>query len=240
MATVGQPLTSPEAGWRRYDNTHPAINYIGSWGVESNASAYGGSVKKVYQPSGVNPNEYVEFKFVGTKIRIIARTFSNQGKDAIELDGVKTVVDTASMGNKWQTLIYEATGLENKVHTVKFYNETGQYTSGLDAIDIDSTGRLLHPDEVTDIADLDVGKRIRCHYQASSGQVGVFSGLGQETSDFIPPASSATPNGDFYWICCDIKNGKKILLADRNIQHSISWDKINEQGMTNTGREITF
>jgi len=236
---IGQPLTSPEAGWRRYDNTHPAINYVGSWQVESNTSAYNGSIK--YQTSGVNPNEYVEFKFVGTKIRIIARTHPNQGTDAIELDGVKTVVDTASMGDKWQTLIYEATGLENKVHTVKFYNETGQYTSGLDAIDIDDTGRLLHPDEVTNVADLDIGKRIRCHYRASSGQVGVFSGLGEETSDFIPPTSSANPNGDFYWICVDRDHlGRWKLIADRNIQHSISWDKINEQGMTNTGREITF
>jgi hypothetical protein len=369
MATIGQQLTVPEAGWKRYDNTHPAIKYVGSWGAESNAAAYNGSVQKVYQPSGVNPNEYVEFKFVGTKIRIIARTYSNQGTDAIELDGVKTVVNTASMGNQWQTLIYEATGLEYKVHTVKFYNETGQYTSGLDAIDIDDTGylvaqvgqqltspepgwkryddthpaikytgsgwntesnavhynsiihwsrtigdkirfkfkgtkiriitdrytnrlansqsitidgvkeyintygttqgqtllyektgledtihevelqnetdlitldaididdtgRLLHPDEVTDIADLDVGKRIRCHYQASSGQVGTFSGLGQETSDFIPPASSATPNGDFYFICVDKDHlGRWKLIADRNIQHSISWDTLNSAGI---------
>ncbi|OXB94738.1 hypothetical protein [Parageobacillus galactosidasius] len=233
---IGEQLTAPEAGWKRYDDTHPAIKYIGSgWNTETHLAHY----NNIAHWSRTVGNK-IKFKFKGTKIRIITDRNTNRlaNSQSITIDGVKEYINTYGTV-QGQTLSFEKTGLADTIHEVELQNETDLLQ--LDAIDIDDTGRLLHPDEVTDIADLDVGKRIRCHYQAPmSGQIGMFSGLGQETSDFIPPTSSATPNGDFYWICCDIKNGKKILLADRNIQHSISWDKINEQGMTNTGREITF
>src|SRR5690606_15278343 len=59
-----------------------------------------------------------------------------------------------------------------------------------------------------------------------------FSVLGEETSDFIPAASSATPNGDFYWICVDRDYlGRWKLIADRNIQSGISWDTLNSLGI---------
>jgi hypothetical protein len=87
--------------------------------------------------------------------------------------------------------------------------------------------------ERTDPKDLQVGDFIRCHYSApTSGAVGVFSGLGQVTANFIPPASSATPNGDFYLIAVDIDYlGRLNLIADRNVQHSINWDVLNSVGI---------
>jgi hypothetical protein len=237
MATIGQQLTAPETGWKRYDDRSPQFKYLGTWSEISNASATGG-----YYKDTIDQSAEISFKFIGTKIRLIGVGFSSGSTNIkIDIDGVIETFSCYSAIQINSMLLYEKTGLSNTEHVVKIYTDTSNNKLRFDAIDIDSTGRLLHPDEVLDPKDLNIGKRIRCHYQAfTSGQVGVFSGLGQETSDFIPPASSATPNGDFYWICCDIKNGKKILLADRNIQHSISWDKINEQGMTNTGREITF
>lgn len=96
----------------------------------------------------------------------------------------------------------------------------------------------LHPDEVTDPFDLAVGKRIRCNYKSSPGQLGMFSGLGQETKDFIPSESSAAPDGDFYFICVDRDHlGRWKLIADRNIQHSISWDTLNNGGVA-SGRGV--
>ncbi|WP_342422375.1 hypothetical protein [Paenibacillus sp. FSL E2-0178] len=85
---------------------------------------------------------------------------------------------------------------------------------------------------VEDINDLVVGKAIRTHYAAQSDAVGEFSNLGEKTSDLIPVASSVTPNGDFYWIVCEDSNEKKTLVADRNIQISISWDTLNASGIT--------
>jgi Carbohydrate esterase 2 N-terminal len=237
MATVGQQLTAPEAGWKRYDDTHPAFKYIGSWTTASgNSSWYQSTIH-----SSSDMNAKVQFKFIGTSLRIIApKTSSGSNVININIDGITETYSLYNNTTTYQVLVYEKQGLINREHTVEIrLSESG--TLSFDAIDIDDTGRLLHPDEVLDPKDLDIGKRIRCHYQASSGQVGVFSGLGQETSDFIPVNSSATPNGDFYFICVDKDYlGRWKLIADRNIQHSISWDNINEQGMTNTGREITF
>jgi hypothetical protein len=237
MATIGQQLTSPESGWKRYDFMPSSFKLIGTGWQSNNGYDYGTTTI-----SGAK----IIFLIKGTdSLRLLAYTWNNRNNQSIKINGVNEgTYDCRITGSNpvRNTLVYEKTGLNpNSTYTIEIEPiSDGNAWFALDSVDIKQEGRILHPDEVTDIKDLDIGKRIRCHYQASSGQVGVFSGLGQETSDFIPPVSSATPNGDFYWICCDIKNGKKILLADRNIQHSISWDKINEQGMTNTGREITF
>ncbi|WP_129596049.1 hypothetical protein [Anaerophilus nitritogenes] len=104
------------------------------------------------------------------------------------------------------------------------------------AIILNNKIRVPHPylEEVFDPKDLDMGKCIRCHYSATSNQVGVYSGLGEETSDLIPLESSATLNGDFYWICVGYDYlGRKKCIADRNIQHSISWNSINNVGYVN-------
>lgn len=227
MATIGQPLTAQESGWKRYDDTHPAIKYDEGFNSYVHKDEYNGGYRW-YQLAGKSIN----FNFYGTKIRLIAQMNNNRGESTeIIIDGnsgffTEKLLDTQVS----QALVYEKTGLESKLHSVQVKTlDSGIVV--LDAIDIDSTGRLLHPDEVIDPKDLSIGKRIRCHYQAPASQVGTFSGLGEETSDFIPPASSATPNGDFYFIMVDEENDKKKLIADRNIQHSISWDTLNSAGI---------
>jgi hypothetical protein len=239
MATIGQQLTSPESGWKRYNDTHPAFKYIGTWNIgQSNTGSYNND-RSFSNISG----DKIRFCFKGTKIRIISTAY-NTGttNNKITIDGITETFSCYSPTSILQALVYEKTGLTDSIHTVEIEVGTdGNTTFQNDAIDIDSTGRLLHPDEVLDPKDLDIGKRIRCHYQASSGQVGTFSGLGQETSDFIPANSSATPNGDFYFICVDKDFlGRWKLIADRNIQYGISWDTLNSEGMTNTGREINL
>lgn len=83
------------------------------------------------------------------------------------------------------------------------------------------------------ISSMQIGDYIVSNYQAASGQVGVFSNLGSSTSDFIFRSGSATPNGAFYWIYVGNDfNGRKIFVADRNIQHSISWDTLNKSGIS--------
>lgn len=93
----------------------------------------------------------------------------------------------------------------------------------------------------TNLNDMVIGDKIIVQYAASSGVVGTFSNLGNSTATLIPTTSSATPNGSFYWIYVgnDFK-GRKILVADRNIQHSISWDILNTAGIaTKDGIQIT-
>lgn len=227
---IGVPLTAPEEGWKRYGGYIPQLSLIGSWEYAT-ATPAPNYKNDVYRTT--TSGDMIKFKFKGSKIRLITNTNYTHTKNAeITIDGVTETFSDWSSTQIAQVLIYEKIGMVDTIHEViiKHNGSNGEYLV-VDAIDIDSTGRLLHPDEVLDPKDLSVGKRIRCHYQASSGQVGTFSGLGQETSDFIPPASSATPNGDFYFIMVEDWNGKKKLIADRNIQHSISWDTLNNVGI---------
>ncbi|BAU28211.1 F5/8 type C domain-containing protein [Aneurinibacillus soli] len=242
MATIGQQLITPETGWKRYDDTCPAFMYKGTWtSTLLGGGPYGGTC---YQ-SSVSTDK-IKFNFIGTKIRIIGyQSSSRTNPISISIDGIIETFSELSIGtiggSGGSMLVYEKTGLSHSTHQVEI--TPGGTTTALDAIDIDDTGRLLHPQEKLDPKDIAViGDRIRCHYQASSGKVGVFSGLGQETSDFIPAASSATPNGDFYWIYSkDDHLGNKVFVADRNVQHSISWDTLNAMGIaTHSGTQTAF
>lgn len=85
---------------------------------------------------------------------------------------------------------------------------------------------------VTDINQLQIGDKIICRYTAGSNQFGTFSELGTCIATEIPVTSSATPDGSFYFIYSgDDHLGRKKLVADRNIQHSISWDTLNSVGV---------
>jgi len=86
------------------------------------------------------------------------------------------------------------------------------------------------------LSKLKVGDYFWCKYTvATANTVGVFSDIATKTDaeaiPVIPVASSATPNGYFRFIMVEDWNGKKILLADRNIQHSLSLDVLNSRGI---------
>jgi len=80
---------------------------------------------------------------------------------------------------------------------------------------------------------MSIGDFIPCRYTApTSGQVGTFSELGITTATAIPVASSATPDGSFNFIMVDTDyKGRKMLVADRNVQNSIAWDVLNTSGV---------
>jgi hypothetical protein len=234
MATIGQSLTSPETGWRRYDERNPFIIYDENWSEVSESSMFSNTGKGAL----TNKNSTFKFKFFGTKLRLIASISDTYTKSIeVDIDGEKEVFSAYNSSYVHQRLVYEKMGLESGIHivTVKVLQPASNpsaYDYRMDAIDIGSDGRLLHMDEVIEIADLKIGGRIRCHYSGISGNVGTFSDLGKETSEFISPMSSATPNGDFYYIAVDRDHlGRMKLIADRNIQHSISWDVLNDEGI---------
>lgn len=228
MATIGQALTAPEAGWKRYDDRNSSLKYSGTTSQQTYASNYAQTA--TYLTSGVSD---LKFSFIGTRIRIIgyrhptARTSSTD----IYIDGQKYSYSEVGADGA-QILFFELSGLGNVKHDVRINAPTATTTvsPSVDAIDIDSTGRILHPDEVTDLADISVGKRIRCHYTAFTGTMGWFSNIGEETSDFIPATSAQIPNGDFYFILKGYEGENCVLIADRNIQNYIAFSAINAKG----------
>lgn len=74
------------------------------------------------------------------------------------------------------------------------------------------------------LAEMQIGDYISCRYTAATtGVAGTFSELGTCIATEIPVVGSATPNGLFYLIKAD----KGLLIADRAVQHSVSWDALN-------------
>lgn len=85
-----------------------------------------------------------------------------------------------------------------------------------------TTGQLR-----TKIEDMEIGDYISCGYIGNTGtfntSVSSNHWLINRTASEIPLTSSSTPNGIFYFI----KVGKGLLVGDRVVQHSLSWDVIN-------------
>ena len=75
----------------------------------------------------------------------------------------------------------------------------------------------------TDLALMEIGDYIPCKYTATSGVVGSFSELGTSVATEIPVTGTATPSGSFNFIKVD----KGLLIADRVVQQSVSWDVLN-------------
>lgn len=227
---IGSQLTTPDEGWKRYDNSS-AMKYEGLGWVSAigDATTYAGTGH--YVPLNGASSNSIEFNFYGTKLRIIDLYWTNRVNNVtIDIDGKVSTWNPNNPANKYQILVFEASGLEKGLHKVKLSTTSLSGTFSLDAVDIDLDGRMFHPDEVTNITELEIGKRIRCHYIAARNSAGVFSRLGEETFDFISPSGSPIPMGDFYWIMVEDWNKRKFLVADRNIQNAVSWDSINKEG----------
>lgn len=245
MATVGQALISPDVGYRRIDDSDSRIKYVGSrWKIINNVAYYNNMIHYtgIYGSNAVGElGEYVEFKLFSTKLRIISSisisssTWSSDIKVNIDGVDVSTYTLVNRVGNS-QVLVYEIIGLSNDIHTIRLTNNT-DVQMNLDAIDIDDTGYLVHPilNQVSILENMQIGDCIPCRYTAAdSGVAGYFSELGTCIANEIPIIGSATPNGLFYWIYVGRDYlGRKAFVADRVIQHSISWDTLNNAGITN-------
>lgn len=95
----------------------------------------------------------------------------------------------------------------------------------------------------TSVASMQLGDRIVCEYICpTSGQVGSFLNLGTSTATPLAIAGSTTASGSFYFIYVGTdENGNLELVADRNLQHSVSWDTLNSVGVCgNEGVQLNY
>lgn len=234
----------PEPGWKRYEETHPAIIYYpnAGWTSAVLADHSGGAVQgSVTSQKG---NKFT-FDFIGTKFRLlISKATTYSPNIQVKIDGAVagsfSALDTyyyhRVIGFQRDNLTYGRHSVEVEVITKPA--NSAAYDFRFDAIDIDADGRMLHPDEVLEQNELAVGKRIRAHYTAQAGRIGRFYGLGVETGDFLPAIQTVAPDGDFYLVAVDSDPlGRIILLADRNVQGGMSWMTLNDIGLM-TGRVL--
>ncbi|WP_327955454.1 protein containing cell adhesion domain protein [Bacillus thuringiensis] len=146
LAKVGDVLTQPELGWKRFDDTDSNIKYEGNWVLVDNQTNYHNSTaryKNSIYPSPVDNSAIsATFKFKGTKLRIIgvsnklydsnAQIIINGNPEAISFYANRDV-------SPYRLLLFDKQGLTDEIHTV----ELKGIFMNLDAIDINDTGELL-------------------------------------------------------------------------------------------------
>lgn len=223
MAIIGEQLLQPESGWKRYDDTDLKIQY---YNFNNAYTVQAGNYNNTMSYSSLS-NAEIHFSFTGTKLRLITQINTSSRTPSLDIivDG-NIYLTTAHYGSLvYSGLFFELLDLPEGVHTAIIKRtSTDLGFIVLDAIDIDETGVLLYPylTEKTKISEMEIGDVISCEYVAASNTVGTFSNLGNATKALIPPSSSATPDGSFYFIKVD----ENLLIADRVVQHSISWNTL--------------
>ena len=232
----------PEVGWKRYDDNAEMIKYTNIPKGASNSVFHNSTI--TYSSS--TDNSKVEFAFTGSKLRIISSLspLYSQQLNVVKVDDLEytySQYDSVKSGQKY--IVFELDGLKDERHSVSIIPPNG-VPFGVDAIDIGDSGRLLYSNEKNNLDDIKVGDKIIARYRAlTSGKFGSFMQIGTypESNLKLPKAPVITPDGGFYFICVDVDyKGRKILVADRNIQSLISWDALNEAGVaTKEGLSLT-
>ncbi|WP_429795282.1 protein containing cell adhesion domain protein [Bacillus paramobilis] len=150
LIKVGDILTKPEPGWKRFDDTDSNIEYKGVWATEKSPTHYNSTCHYKHSSSNKPPDSNpisIKFNFKGTKLRIIGFKGNSYDSDAkILIDGKEEVINFKSTEFLSQCIVYEKLNLSSGVHTVEV---KGIYMT-LDAIDIDADGSLFTPAKVGD------------------------------------------------------------------------------------------
>jgi uncharacterized protein YdcH (DUF465 family) len=215
-----------------YPNHCGAYQYTGTWERSVQFRLSGESEIRRFRMKSAKRGASIQFLVKGSGLTLYFDHMETKArKIQLSVDGKEKAVPFIQMETEHGEWIYRMDRLNEERETRIELKLTEDEAVAFNGISMPLGGRIYHPDEVERLEDLTVGKRIRCHYKADFDQVGQFDGFGKETLPFISPWASAAPDGDFYWVMVDETEGSKKLIADRNIQHSVSWNTLYEAGV---------
>lgn len=161
MATIGQALASPEAGWRRVDHKDPRFYYVGTFTEITNSSAQNSAYKRT-----LLAEDKITFKFYGTSIRLLGLVGTDKSSNVtVSIDGVVETCTYVAGSTIYKALVYEKQGLSQGIHTVTITNKVAAEMN-LDAVDLDATGYLyqeLTGDLMPSLVNADWGVEIHSH-----------------------------------------------------------------------------
>ena len=144
-ANVGDVLKNPENGWRRYDDSNEKFKYTGTFTVETALTGYYNSTVHVADYTIIDA--VVNFKFYGSKLRIIgstnAATTHASPTVTITIDGTSYTYSTIGTELTRAALVYEKMDLDTGIHEVSITNHINNKQFAFDAIDIDDNGYLI-------------------------------------------------------------------------------------------------
>ncbi|MFD2442723.1 motility associated factor glycosyltransferase family protein [Bacillus sp. CGMCC 1.16607] len=226
-----------------YSSDCGCFQYIGDWS-QLNLGPGKSIDYRILMRTSKKKGSIIRFKFTGSLLRLFGSNYKDSlGEIQITIDGKSEVIPQKSIMKKISKHSYpsevllEKVNLDKREHIVEIKLQ-GDKLFEFSGAEIEENGRILHVDEVLNLEDLKIGKRIRCSYEAKFNKFGIFSGLGLETNKFIPIESTAYPNGDFYLIMVDKIKGERILISDRNIQNFVTYDSLKEAGITGTDGKV--
>ncbi|QYK68233.1 fibronectin type III domain-containing protein [Paenibacillus sp. S02] len=237
-ASVGGSLTSPENGWKRYDDSSPKIKYEGIWLDESNTAFLNGKSK--YSKFN-NTDSKLVFKFKGTKLRIIGPTNVNKPTEIpITIDNVTETFSGYSSNLVYgQILLYEKTGLSDTVHTVtietppivaKIQNGDIQF----DAIDIDENGQLIDMNVPINLKATPGDSQVTLKWDQTKDAESYTVKYGTESGKYT---ESATATKDAYgnFIIPGLTNGTKYYFVVSAKANGVDSEYSNEASATPQG-----
>ncbi|MCT4564484.1 MAG: hypothetical protein N4A68_09290 [Maledivibacter sp.] len=221
-AQIHDQLLEPESGWKRIDDTDALILYTGTWTTWKESTQYNdilhhipvGAVQKDIYDSKVN------FKFYGSKLRIIASRWPEHTETlALKIDGEE--VQTANIKGERlkQILVFSVENLNLNIHSVEIYSKTpGRWD--FDAIDIDENGELLDMntpnipvnltatsgDEKVILSCDEVKGADKYIVKRSTKKGGPYEKIG-ETKETSYTDSGLDNGTTYYYVVCTVKNG---------------------------------
>ncbi|WP_252254173.1 Ig-like domain-containing protein [Clostridium sp. ZBS12] len=144
-AKVEDQLFHPEIGWKRYDDTDVNIEYSYAFKIIEYPHFYKEAMH--YLITGHKEKNTIKFSFYGSKLRLIDSMSSNRMKTSkISFDGGRTFEKCSAYADhpdaNYQSIFYEKTNLDKKVHNVIIEMEYDDGAFGLEALDIDNDGYL--------------------------------------------------------------------------------------------------
>lgn len=223
-ASIGDQLIDyPEEGWQRFDEPEiPQIVYSGSWSTLNypGVGYYKGTIKATKEVGAS-----LEFKFYGTKIRIIDVITNARSNDSrIVIDGIEDSFSTYNPTRQPQTITYEKLNLNPGIHNVKIYTPSTNVYSGsdlvaIDAIDIDESGNFVNintplklhavggDSQVTlDWDKIDPADSYIVHYGTESGNYTETATVTKDTyGNFVIPG--LTNGTTYYFVVSAVVNG---------------------------------
>ena len=134
MANVGDKLEQPETGWQRIEDNDPTIIYTGSYWTTSSVTPDKWSGKNVHYIATKDGSKAlsstVEFKFYGTKLRLISTMDSNSSNSLYcSIDGVKHEYSLYNISEIYNVLVLDVQDLTGDVHSAKITNNENKRIS---------------------------------------------------------------------------------------------------------------
>lgn len=129
---VGQVLSAPETGWKRYEQTDSNLTYVGTWTDYSGVKLYSTTIGST-----------IKFNFTGDRIRILSGRYTTWSSNIkINIDGLDYFYSQASgTESTSQVVLFEKLDLMNGEHYVTIEVLEAKEAS-LDCIDIVDSGVL--------------------------------------------------------------------------------------------------